>query len=434
MKKILSLIIAITPLLGFAETGATFTELEGGYQYGGYQPLDISSDGRLVCGATFVGPYFVSDWKNQNTWSPASSHMGELRSITTGGIAVGMGSKVDFNAGASLPMRLSSEALNVRGGLIDAISDDGSIITGLAYIQDDPLYYAAYWENGECHLLPIPTEEETGWRIYGSRARFISDDGSVIAGYLVDRLSTYPMIFWTRQDDGSYRLHPVCLDYFCDSRDNDKKYVKFCPYAMSPNGKYIVLLLRETQKSGYITTASILALYDVETGKIIETVENRDQGITRQDLLQVWDHGVANDGTIVGWFEGMTGRIPFIVTPEDMTPYRMRDFFEEIEQLTYLDDDGDNAVSCISADARYIAGCGWHYDKATDEAQYIGYVIERSQVADSGVDTVAEGIEDGRVNIYSIDGRLVKSDADESCLTALSPGLYIVKGRKIVVR
>lgn len=399
MKKIFTTIaISLLSVSSLSAQGVTLTILADGAQFGGFQPLDISGDGKYICGASFVGPHFIADWEQQECWYPegTTSQGGELRSITNSGLALGMGGNlIDFSTGQSRRTPLADLYQSIRGGLTDAVTDDGSIITGLAYKIDDPLYYAAYWENGKCHLLPVPTEDQTGWRIYGSRARFISDDGSVIAGYLVDRLSTFPMVYWTRQEDGSYKLHPVCLDYFCDSRDNDKKYVQFCPYAMSPNGKYIVLQLKETQQNGSITSISNLALYDTDTDEIIRCPISGRHGMIYGTHLQVWDHGVANDGTIVGWFEHTYGRSPFIIYPDTRDALKFTEAFPEIEIFPIYDYMGDHAVSCISADGRYIGGCAWHYNEVTDFAAYQCYVVDTGEKApqeeqESGIAEIGE--------------------------------------------
>lgn len=404
MKKLFTLffLIIISVFAARAEE-PSMTIIENGIFYGGFMPLDISGDGRLVCGSTYVGAVFISDWQKQDTRTPGTSLEnqtmvgGELRSITNSGLAVGFGMTVDFETEKIGRLRLADMSQNVKGGLVDAVTEDGRIFCGLAYIQDDPRYYAAYWEDEECHLLPTPTADETGWPIYGSRARFISDDGNIIAGYMVDRLSTFPFIYWTRKDDGSYEMHPVFQDYFCDIRDNDKTYVRFCPYAMSPNGRWVVLLTKYSDPTGVFSTNSTIALYDIPTGKITPVPVDGNHNIPVDAFLQVWDHGVANDGTIVGWFEHLKGRSPFIVYPDELQPRLLADVFDTFGPLADYEDIGDNAVSCITPDGRYIAGCAWTISRQYDIGFYEGYVIDTGRSAmdeggsaeDSGVAAIA---------------------------------------------
>jgi alpha-amylase len=53
----------------------------------------------------------------------------------------------------------------------------------------------------------------------------------------------------------------------------------------------------------------------------------------------------------------------------------------------------------------------------------------------NSIEGVVGDAENGKVNVYSVDGRIVKSGAERSdALKGLSKGVYIVDGKKYMVK
>lgn len=53
----------------------------------------------------------------------------------------------------------------------------------------------------------------------------------------------------------------------------------------------------------------------------------------------------------------------------------------------------------------------------------------------SGIDTIVAGTQDSIVNVYNLQGMLVRENVDrDTAVDGLAPGVYVVGGRKVVVR
>ena len=446
MKKIFT--TGLLSLLAVAAAGAvepSITLLEGGIFYGGFMPEDISPNGKYVCGSTFGAQAgFLSEWAKQDTKvfleEDGSSYLDygcDLPFITNAGVAIGFDDigaiKVDFNSKSIERLNLSDLSINVAAGQPDQMTEDGSIIVGLAYyarkINSDfggeqakhtIDNQAAYWENGVCHLLPVPTEEELGYYYLGSRARCISADGSVIMGSITDRLATNPMVLWFRQPDGTYKLDPVCMKYFSDIKYNDgtyKEFVMFRADAMNSNGTKVALSVRRAPEYGKpITDGHHLAIYDIPTGELTVIDINGENGIDPETWLQVYFNGISDNGTVVGSYENSVGGYSgFILYPDDMQPRNLKDVFHEIGELEDFDDIGSNSVSSISADGRYVAGMGWTIDLQYNTGYYLGYVLDTGTAnSDGPVEDSVEAIEaapEGEPQYYNLQG--IRLDAPD---------------------
>lgn len=391
--------------LGVMADEPSVTILDDGIYYGGYIPEAISANGIYLSGSTYIYAGFVSEWQKQATTvlldDSGSSYLDygcDLPFISNSGVALGFDDMGSFKYNTLTKelerLTLADRSAGIREGLPAQMTEDGSIIVGLAYLRE-PVEsdfigdhkidtQAAYWENGKAHLLPVPSEEELGYYILGSRARCISSDGSVIMGELIDRLYTNPMVLWIRQDDGSYKLDAVCMKYFSDIKYNDgsyKKYVQFRGDAMNSCGTLIAMTVREAPEYGKEAVAPRrLALYDIATEKITEALINPEEGIEDDTYLEVYYNGISDNGTITGYYENSTGGISgFIMYPDDMLTRNIMNVFETLGELADFEDTGVNKISSISADARYIAGVSWAVNKTYDVGYYLGYVLDTGE-------------------------------------------------------
>lgn len=383
------------------------------YYYGGFMPQCISANGKYVCGSSFSQIGFIADWQEGDILicdgrdgHPFGS---AFNYITNEGVALGAG-LVNFQTGKNerLPF----------GGYLDMMTEDGRIVVGMTpkkeysdfgsphYVE----YQACYWEDGEMHLLPVPTEEELGYYYLRTRARCVSNDGNVILGEIIDRLYQLPMVLWYRQPDGSYELDAVCKDYFSDIKYNEgyyKEYVTFQGCALSKNGKWVAMILREAPEYMKPANADLqLALYNVETGEIKKAIITEEFGAGYNPKYYIYYNGVADDGTIAGYYTNyFGGESAFIMYPDDMTPRNFIDVFNTIGPLVDYDEGGLNRVSSISPDGRFITGYGWRDD-------YEGYVLYTGagDNEDNAVGAIGEEPA-GEAEYYNLSGQRLPAPA-----------------------
>lgn len=414
-NKILVSCIAVIfiTISGYAQnTEGNITLFDNQNLYGGFMPQCLSANGRYVCGSSYSQVGFVSDWQEQNTLVCNGREGNPFASsfvyITNEGKALG-GSLIDINTGESQRLGL--------GGYVDMMTEDGSIFVGMTPNKmysdfgspHNIEYQACYWENGTKHLLPVPSEEELGYYYLRTRARCISSDGSVIMGEIVDRLYLLPMILWHRQEDGNYELDAVCKDYFSDIKYNEgyyKEYVRFQGCALSKNGQWVAMILRDAPEYGRPADADdALALYNVKTGELCKANITDNLGAAPSPRYSIYYNGVSDDGTIVGYYNNnFGGESAFIMHRKDMTPVNFIDAFPTIGHFADFDELGLNRVSSITPDGRYICGYGWQDD-------YIGYVFDTATTDESynaeeaSVEYVQPADSDGTTEYYDISGR-----------------------------
>lgn len=412
----------------------TITIFDGQYPFGGFMPQCISANGKYVCGSSYSQIGFISEWQTQNTkicdGTSGISRASAFGFISNDGIALAS-SRISFETGQSLSP--------FYGGFADMMSEDGRIVVGMTprkvlsdfgsshYIE----YQACYWEDGVQHLLPVPTEEELGYYYLRTRARCISDDGSVILGEIVDRLYLLPMILWFRQEDGTYKMDAVCEKYFSDIKYNEgyyKEYVVFQGCALSKNGKWVAMKLRNSPEYNKpVNTPYQVALYNVDTGEIRKATIPDEIGLYDGAMLYIYYNGVANDGTIVGYYLDIYGgESAFIMYPEDMTLRRFVDEFNTIGAFADYDDNLLNRVSSITPDGRYIIGYGWKNDS------YEGYVLdtmgnENTENEDTGVRDIHT--EEGCIEYFNVSGQKLRTPAKGINIMRLPNG----QTRKILI-
>lgn len=432
MKKLYSL--ALIALGGIMSANAqSITTLDAGARFGGYMPQAISPNGQYVGGSTFVWAMFLSEWQTGKDYvflqglSPSNyeNYGAEIRAINDQGIGVGY----DDNGGVMVNIKDGEYNLfqpigknGVGDALVNGITADGTIIVGAA--ANMSLYYtAAYWENGTLKYLPIPSDTELGFRTWGSRALCVSNDGSVIVGCVVPDMPTNPMVMWTRQEDGSYVCNPICIEYF--NPDLSKEFVWFEPLAMNHNGTKVAmkLMYAVTDRTSPFFETMLLGVYDIATNKVRVVIPDGNHGYTLNSSFDMFLDGISDDGTCVGWGISSIGdRLAFIMYPDEMQPILLSKAFPTVTELVEFDNNGDNLVSGISADGRYICGMYWSNDRGVE----VGYVLDTQDNA--GV----EGILDDAVkdkSVYNLQGVKV---ADS--LEGLPKGIYIVGGKKVAVK
>lgn len=392
--------------------------------------LAISPNGKYIAGSDFTEKrVFVCDWeKNQTTIGMGDLTLeANVTGVNDNGVAAGLSAGGAFTLAADGTETYLSDN-EVDGNTAHAISNDGTLVVGSTYANDGlMIQHACYWKNGERVALPEPTSEEAGFTVNGTCASYVSGDGSIILGYIVDDLASNPFLLWYLQEDGTYKVDYSFVKENFEPGWGDKPYFMLMPSGISNNGKYLALTTQAN--SSDLSVPYLIARYNLET-KTLETMElNAEAGI--DETSECAASSIANDGTIVGstgWTMGFGARRGIIWKTGEAKVSLLADAFKDVEGVADLDEILCNTVTSISADGRYIAG--FTANSASGSA-YFSFVLDTK--AASGISsTVADKA--SRYDVYSVSGTLVSSSKGEPDLNSLKPGLYIVNGKKVAVK
>lgn len=244
---------------------------------------------------------------------------------------------------------------NDAGSSAYGITDDGSVIAGY-YFDEAWSTKPCIWDaSGARHDLALPTENETGFAFSGGEARWISGDGSVIAGFLMDDYSTWPAVIW-RKSGNDYVCEVICKDYFETDMGQGKPYMMFGSDAMalSHNGEWLTLVTQEE--------------FDAFDFEAAPTPYKAARFNLKTKQLQVADrveafYGISNDGTTVGCITDMMSgdRVGYIWKANDAQPTVFTDEYkyDEIANL--------NSVSpaAINGKGDVIVGSAFDNERGT---------------------------------------------------------------------
>ena len=434
MKKLLTLssILALCALCASAseDTLKLFSASgDGNPQMGepSLMGLAISANGKYICGAGEMGAIvFVADRETGEVkWAIAEGdNGGELRHIDNEGTAIGF---CDDEDAATLYSFNNPVFNNIhapagfRGVMGEAISNDGSIITGSLTQQSFDTKGAYRIGDGEWQLLDIPTEEEIGTELWeeihkgASATKNISGDGNVILG----NLGSFALpIIWVRNDEGVYEY-----DFFPHRLINGEMETEVPLMSvsgmylnMSNNGKYACFVGQIETEEG--KKLNIPVIYDIENRELILYSEQQAVDVAGAGLYPL---AISNDGTFIGtigqpYFNSYGS---FIMMPGEKQAKKYVDVFASYaEKLGVADSLGFDMPVGISADGRYLLGYSWYssdyYDTTVNDAMYVTYVIDRGETV--GVDKVGADILPEM--IFTIDGKRVEK---------LTKGINIVR-------
>lgn len=397
---------------------------------GSYMGLFASTDGKYVCGDSQMGVAFIWNVENNTVTTDAEyENESSATGISNDGTAVGYwGDYAAKYTPEGKFIKLDGED-SEEMSIASRITPDGSVIVGCnmtaSYVQ-----HACVWENGKKTMLPEPTAEEVGFPVFGTNAIDVSNDGSIIVGTILDRYNYLPLIYWTKEADGTYKLHTPCADLF-EPDYGDKPYFYISPVNISGNGKWISLLL---QRNGDALPVE-MGRMNVETGQIDIAGISADGNIeVEKSLISA---SVANDGTMIGMTEPLRGEtmIGRIALIWEIGEKNVRTLSEAYPTLTRLSDYEAFAstVSHITPDGRFIVGFG-----ITDEGTYETFIIDRNATSSDFIGSATTDKAGTTTAIYGIDGKLVHTANSNN----LEKGVYIIKSgngkdmktKKVVVK
>ncbi len=400
--------------------------------------LGISPNGQYICGAIENGNgFFVADAATGEVkWGLADSDSGgELRNIDNSGVAVGFtdyGIKYSFTTGKQTMVEAPE---GFRYVLCEDITEDGKLIVGSLSSQSFTTYAAYQKDGGEWVTLPIPTEEELGPFSDipdGSAAKYVSNDGKVILGYLGS--FTLPVV-WFLNEEGEYEADFFPARYIKQTEediDNPSRplySISGMYYNMSNNGKYICLLglIKNTED----ISINVPVIFNTDTRDI--KIYNEEQNIDAISM-GLYPTAICDDGTFIGtigqpYFNEFGS---FIMEADETQASTYNEAFPIFEKkLGESENHGFNMPTGMSADGRIILGytyyCEDYMDSAAD-AYYVTYIINRDE---SFVEKISDNSSSSQPEaFFSIDGKCHKSLVKGVNIIRMSDG----STRKIMVK
>lgn len=314
------------------------------------------------------------------------------------------------------------EAADDAGNSAYAITADGSLIVGYHFDAAWTTHACVWTDGGKTRTdLAWPTEEELGFPLDYASARFVSADGSVIAGYAQDWNSgSWVALVWNLVD-GEYVPQVISTPYYQPLAWDDngpvipaepKPFQQFEPLQISPNGEWLSLIVKafsdptDWDNMPYIQAARL----NLKSGQL-EVLDNP----TEQEGPEMF--GIANDGTAVG---RQNGEFDFETWSQPVEGVIWKAGTTELTKLTdiFTDDDylafqTSYALCDISADGRYLLGYAqdMEFDQTTFIAEMPGNEVAIEHVERQHADAVA----------FDLKGRRASADAK---------GLVIINGNK----
>lgn len=378
--------------------------------------LQISGNGQYVCGASFEQQSFLTDVKSGKFVFVDAVDGTELRGVSDGGVASGF---IDDNP-FTVDINGTQKTIGDQAGIAEAITPDGKWIVGSSDWDEQYSTHACIWTaDGEKRSLPEPTAKWLGFQHYGTAAKYINEDASVICGWMIDNYASYPVIVWRQNEDGSYSADPISRNLF-EPEFGDNPYLAIMATGISRNGKYIALTVNPNNSS-----KTFPARYNVETDEI----ELADEASIPEYGMYM-SGGIAEDGTLVGYIdEGYSSRQAFIWKAGEKEPVKLSEAYPAATKFTEYDASMFHVASNITPDGKNILGFGINADGNMET-----YVFNVDEYASTGINNATTGNAGGskpsKTAQYSIDGKKLPSMAKGINILRMSDG----KSRKVMNR
>lgn len=292
-----------------------------------------------------------------------------------------------------------------------AISEDGKVIAGF-YFDSSYFTTPCIWnENNERINLPLPTSEEAGFEVNGGQVRYMTPDGKVLLGFLIDNMATWPACIWRQNETGGYDFDIICKNYWEEGYQQGKPYMVFNPSAISANGEWVALTIQnEFDDWDFSVPAPIMQAARLN-------LKSNTLEILNETEIAYTPTGIANDGTMLVYSGGndMMGRSGYIWEAGKTEVKSLNDILVQVPALEEL---GSNTPCSITADGNYVQGFGINGENI------FSYVVDYKNIV-NGINSV--NVENKPVSgtIYNIAGQR---------LAKMQKGLNIVNGKKYLVK
>lgn len=353
---------------------------------------------------------------------------GQFHGISNNGIAVGSktyavkatldGQLVELYAdkGELIEEDWGSYYTGEAGSDAWGITPDGTVIVG-DYYDSSYITHPCLWIGDSRIDLPLPDASAVPFTFDGAGARFISDDASVVVGYLNDDFGLWPAMVWRKNAAGGYDPDPLCADYFETEPGMGKPFMTFEACGVSGNGEWISL-----------NCSPEFDMYNweqptVQCGRLNLTTKQLD--LYGDGTIEFRMYGIANDGTTVGFKDTgmMLGREGAIWYAGQEAPRMITDLFPKNEYFTSVTgESGCCAPGYITPDGKYVQG----FAMTTDEKMDISSFIIETPAPLTAINDVKVNNEGKKVEgAYDLTGRRVNENN-------LTRGIYIINGKKVV--
>lgn len=371
-----------------------------------------------VVGSNF-STYAPALWNTQSgeVTDFAAYEEGAFHAVNDSGMAVG--DDGDF----ALAFRADGTKLDLYKDASDAgssacgVSNDGKVIAGFYFKTDFSTFPCIWNEQGERTDLPLPTSLAAGYHVGGGEARMMSADGNTIVGFIFDDMSLWPAIVWHRNAQGGYDYDLVSADYFEMDYGQGKPYMQFTPKGLSANGEWLSLQVQAEYQFLVSAPPTIKAArFNLVTRQL--EVLTMPSPITAQNMEPVTP---GNDGTLplFTMIDGMVGRIGYLWPVGTDTPVCLDDVLVRVKDMPEI---CCNVPCTVSADGSMIQGFGITTDN--DIFSYVFDYNDYLQALDIALPAIDAPCATGRT--YNLMGMPV--------VRPTAPGLYVVDGRKVIIR
>lgn len=385
---------------------------------GGGQVVAVSASGEYAAGRNGAGVPAIWNVKTGDVvlYEDATSEYRMVNAVADNGVGVGADGDfaVIFRTDGTMDY-LDSELdiySTARG-----ITADGTMVVGCRF-DEGYNQTPGYWKDGEFHAIYMPDEDELGYSILaGASAVGVSADGSVILGYVVDGLSSYPAVIWTRNEvSGDYEFVNITDGYF-EPGNGSNPYWMITPESISPDGRWIALDVT------YNDSEEIrMSRMSLETGEVEVAIND--------DYYEVSSTGISNNGDVLGFSidEGsaMLNR-EGLYWPAGADGYDTLGGYlgnEEIDELGMY----SNTPCAISGDGKAVGGFF-----LSETGDFIAYMIDM-ELANIGVDGVATEKVSVVNGVYDVNGQRVADSVSDG----LAKGIYVImtdgEARKVMVK